>query len=333
MGKVETLERKLGALVLQATGLPSISSVVVRLFEERIAAEYSPLLKTSNEGKTLYGGVMDTGVKIVSDGIVLDEISHLLSTDHERYLIECSNGGDLWLSCERSDRQVQYWSFQPHVSLSPFSIGARKMQFFIEVEASISSSSSATLFCSQAQGDLAIHQLDSAIASHREYLKNLMGAKITFSPLAPLDRTVLSVQEIEAKLNAGSLCIAVDEERDYRQWLWFPTFPLQELEEKWRAAPAWGMKGWQEYFGGHWIGNEDYERDSEEGSANREQFLSIYHRLSDTKRYYTIDACCDEDSSLWAPDGRVLVHAGFAGEVGSDVDPKILEQFRKNLDL
>jgi hypothetical protein len=46
-------------------------------------------------------------------------------------------------------------------------------------------------------------------------------------------------------------CIAVVEEFGFFEWIWFPPFPMAELEAKWQGLPACG-NAFREALGGDW---------------------------------------------------------------------------------
>jgi hypothetical protein len=118
-------------------------------------------------------------------------------------------------------------------------------------------------------------------------------------------------------------CIAVEEEFGYKLHIWFPPFSQEELESRWRETPSCGMKGLFAALGGDWINIDE----APDGSAAALEGPEIYARLDDPSRY-TAHICCDQDSHLITPDGRVLVHGGFDWDSasGTDTDPAMIER-------
>ena len=120
----------------------------------------------------------------------------------------------------------------------------------------------------------------------------------------------------------NEFCIAVCEEFGYRLHIWFPPFPEAELEAKWLAAGACGMKGLFDALGGGWF--QVFE--DPEQSALEQAIYDLYQDLA-SSGHYTAHICCDQDSHLIARDGRVIVHSGFdwASAKGSDTDPEMIQ--------
>lgn len=111
---------------------------------------------------------------------------------------------------------------------------------------------------------------------------------------------------------ATEFCIAVSEEQDFRHHIWFPPFPESELEAKWQAMPSCGMKGIFDFIGGEWISQDNGEWIPQSDGTKKYMHgeMELFDSLWRPDRYIA-HICCDEDSYLCTPDGRVLVHAGF----------------------
>ena len=128
-------------------------------------------------------------------------------------------------------------------------------------------------------------------------------------------------------------CVPVVEERGLALYLWFPSCPAEALEALWKSIPASGMKGLFDALGGEWILVDTgwLNPDSTEIMAS----VDDYERIDSPFRYRA-EICCDEDSYLSTPDGRIVVHAGFdwSEAKGTDADPghvqMLLERQREN---
>lgn len=113
-------------------------------------------------------------------------------------------------------------------------------------------------------------------------------------------------------------CLALIEEFGYHDWIWFPPFPIEELESRWVSMPSveFAVK---EFLGGDWyeMAHSNY-RLIKIGKWKQHQFLSheqyLLFRLIRPDRY-SGHICCDNDSYIRKPDGTRLYHAGYTGEV------------------
>lgn len=124
--------------------------------------------------------------------------------------------------------------------------------------------------------------------------------------------------------------LAVEEESAYAYWIWFPPFARSELETRWQAlGTAGSLTDWHAALGGDWVGAHSYGEDAEDPCSDCAQFLALYKQRTDTRRWYRPFICCDEHSSLWTPDGRVLVHAGYSGSVHDMQHPTHAEAYRR----
>ncbi|NEX60039.1 hypothetical protein [Noviherbaspirillum galbum] len=141
------------------------------------------------------------------------------------------------------------------------------------------------------------------IAAKKPNPKNIGFNFTVFDPQAMTD--------LESRLHEH-FHVPVIEERGFRHYVWFPDFPGVELEARWTAAPACGMKGLLEYFGGEWLEITEAQFD---GLPDLNQ-----HRAH---------VCCDADSYLITPDLHVMVHAGFDWEQarGTDDDPAVVQAY------
>ncbi len=101
-------------------------------------------------------------------------------------------------------------------------------------------------------------------------------------------------------------CIVVSDRGGVVDSLWFPPVSRQEIEAYWAGQPSADVGKMPEHLGGEWIDEQEY------GGAYG-QFSALARRLRILERYRAV-ACCDDDSYLATPDGRVVVHTGCSEE-------------------
>lgn len=102
--------------------------------------------------------------------------------------------------------------------------------------------------------------------------------------------------------------VMVDEEQGRASYVWFPPVCKDEFESWWIALPT--LKGPTSGIGGEWV----------KVDGHSPAFTLLWHSLE----HYCAEICCDQDSNLQTPDGRVLIHAGFnwSESKDTDFDPK-----------
>jgi len=110
-------------------------------------------------------------------------------------------------------------------------------------------------------------------------------------------------------------CVAVIEEMGVNGWLWFPPVDPGSLPNYWAKQPRFGMSGIRKKLGGNWVDDSAFAK---EGDASRKAFHRLWRRLHVPGRYVA-EVCCDEDSYLISPDGKLILHAGFK-EVAEQID-------------
>lgn len=117
-------------------------------------------------------------------------------------------------------------------------------------------------------------------------------------------------------------CIAVLEEMGVNGWLWFPSVDQTALEAYWSARPVLSMEDPDGFLNGQLISSSEFYGND----TSLRLFSALWRRLHVPGRY-TADVCCDNDSYLQAPDGRVITHAGCTEEFRAMVAPVKEEMF------
>ncbi len=103
-------------------------------------------------------------------------------------------------------------------------------------------------------------------------------------------------------------CIAAYEDPAVNS-LWFPPVPPHEIEAYWAGQPSVGIGKLPAQLGGKWIDEREYWG----CDRARRQFRTLVLRLQTKERYWAM-ACCDDDSYLATPDGRLIFHAASTEE-------------------
>lgn len=106
------------------------------------------------------------------------------------------------------------------------------------------------------------------------------------------------------KISKQPAVLADDFDRFYA--VYFPSFPLSELEQRWNEIGSIPLgRGYPDVLYGEWL--ELSEEFIEENFTSLEMAISkAYGRLP-----YHIRLCCDEDSALYTPTGKVVFHRGL----------------------
>jgi len=106
---------------------------------------------------------------------------------------------------------------------------------------------------------------------------------------------------------SGHAVVLVDEEYGFRHHLWLTGMTPEKLEEFW--ASIQNMKDHYtdctKTLPGTWISVE-----AEDRTYNKSD-LDLWHQCKDDGQYYYAHLHWEDDSSLKAPDGRLIYHAGF----------------------
>lgn len=113
---------------------------------------------------------------------------------------------------------------------------------------------------------------------------------------------------MKMKLNTYDLLdknhiVQIREEFGFRDWLWNPDFPLEELETWWANQPALGYLRVEDFLSQHgqcWC--------VEECDQPYEKALELYQQYGEG--YYHLHLCCDEDSVLYTLENKKIYHQG-----------------------
>lgn len=105
---------------------------------------------------------------------------------------------------------------------------------------------------------------------------------------------VTTLQELDL-----SNTIVIQEEFGYRDYLWNPPFPLNDLQLYWENVPDVNFKNPTKLLPGKFLlldtaGNEETD------------FAEQYQK----QPHYFLHVCCNEDSYLILPDKTTIYHAG-----------------------
>ena len=118
-------------------------------------------------------------------------------------------------------------------------------------------------------------------------------------------------------------CIPVEEDYGYREWIWFPPVPRDEIEAFWAAQGAFD---WQpdQCLPGEWIGGID---DDDNGD-----FYDIYYSLWRSPEHYAVHFDGQLSTALLTPDGRAVFHSAFDEQEGTFPRDEIANWAKRRVD-
>lgn len=120
-----------------------------------------------------------------------------------------------------------------------------------------------------------------------------------------------SAEELKIRCQ-NEFCVAVLEKHPTIQHIWFPPYPESEIEQKWQNMPEWGAKRGVDVIGGELIPIIEATSNSsnKDCTVHQLEHMIIFNSLIKSDKYIA-HVCCDKDSHLQTPDGRMIFPSVF----------------------